>query len=315
MKILITGSCGFIGRHLCEKLLKEGHNIIGIDNMNSEIYDIKFKEQNSTLLQTYQNYIEYREDIRNENYIVKHQPDIVIHLAAHANVRKSFVNPVMYIDNNDVITAKVLHEINQCAVKPRLIYASSSSVYGKNTKVPFSESDSLENIISMYALSKKMCEDMAKMYSQLFGLQTIGLRFFTVYGPGGRPDMSIYNFLCKIRDGEEITLYGDGSMKRDFTFVEDIVKGICACITVPLQNGEHRVYNLGNNHPIDLNSLIASCEKVVGKKANVVYKPTPVGEVPITYADITKAKEDLGFSPSTSFDIGLQKTYDWVQTL
>ncbi len=315
MKILVTGSCGFIGRHLCVKLLEEGHQVIGIDNMNSEIYDVSFKEQNSSLLQTYTNYIEYRDDIREQDYIVGNQPDIVIHLAAHANVRKSFVNPVMYIDNNDVITAKVLHEINQCTPKPRLIFASSSSVYGKNTKVPFAENDPLENIISMYALSKKMCEEMAKMYSQLFGLETIGLRFFTVYGPGGRPDMSIYNFLCKIRDGQEITLYGDGSMKRDFTFVDDIVKGICACITVPLQKGEHRIYNLGNHNPIDLNTLIQSCEQVVGKKAMVVYKPTPVGEVPITYADISKANKELGFSPSTPFDIGLQKTYEWLQTL
>ncbi len=314
MKICITGSCGFIGKHLCVRLLDQGHTVIGIDNFTNFIYEDHFKRTNNTLLQKYKNYIHITNDFQKDNFIQVHEPDIVIHLAAHANVRKSFVDPLAYVENNVVGTCKIIQDVLQCKTKPLLLYASSSSVYGTNTKVPFAEDDSTDNIISIYALSKHMCEEMAGLYSKISGLRAVGLRFFTVYGPGGRPDMSIYNFLRKIEKGDEIVLYGDGSMKRDFTYVDDIVDGILGCIQLNLQTGEHRIYNLGNNHPITLHTMIQSCEEVVGKKANIVHKPIPVGEVPITYADITKANTDLQFSPKMDFKQGLQHTWEWIQT-
>jgi UDP-glucuronate 4-epimerase len=315
MKIYVTGSCGFIGKHLCVRLLEQGHIVIGIDNFTDFIYEEHFKRRNQTLLQSYQNYIHITNDIQSENFIQEHEPDIVIHLAAHANVRKSFVQPVSYVENNVVGTCKIIQDVLRCKTQPLLLYASSSSVYGTNTKVPFAEEDSTDNIISIYALSKHMCEEMAGLYSKISGLKAIGLRFFTVYGPGGRPDMSIYNFLRKIEKGDEIVIYGDGSMQRDFTYVEDIVDGILGCTQLNLEKGEHRIYNLGNNNPITLHELIQSCETVVGKKANIVHKPIPVGEVPITYADITKANTDIQFSPKMKFMEGLYNTYEWIKEM
>ena len=313
MKIVVTGSCGFIGRHVCEALLERGDTVIGIDNFNSMIYNNAFKEINANILAKYDNYTQIRGDIIDRDYIVENNPDIVIHLAAHANVRKSFSNPNLYVENNVVITCKVINEVLRCPKKPLYIYASSSSVYGKNTKIPFEERDSLENVTSIYALSKKMCEEMASMYASIAGLKAIGLRFFTVYGPGGRPDMSIFTFLKKIYKGEPLTLYGDGTMKRDFTFVKDIVKGIVACTAQKLQSGENRIYNLGNNNPVNLNILISLCEKVVGKHAIIHTTDIPVTEVPITFADITKAQTDLSFQPTVELEEGITATFDWMK--
>lgn len=315
MKIIITGSCGFIGKHISEKLLIEGHDIIGIDNYNSYIYDNKFKIKNAECLKLYKNYTAIEDDILNNNYIKDNNPDVIIHLAAYANVRKSIEDPDKYIRNNVECTCKILKEITQCKTQPLLIYASSSSIYGTNTKIPFEETDTTDNIISPYAISKKMCEDVVNLFCKTNGLHAIGLRFFTVYGPGGRPDMAIYNFLTNIQENKPITLFGDGSMQRDFTFVSDIAQGIHKCIELKINKGEHRIYNIGNNSPISLISLIEICEQIVGKKAIIIKSNVPNGDVPITYANIAKAQKDLNYNPKTNIKDGIQIMYDWLKTL
>jgi len=315
MKIIVTGSCGFIGFHLSEKLLLEGYNVIGIDNYNSYIYNESYKKLNSYLLKKYKNYIEIEDDILNDNYILNNNPDIVIHLAAYANVRKSIENPDMYIRNNVECTCKILKEISKCKKTPLLIYASSSSVYGINKNVPFKETDSLDNIISPYALSKKMCEELVELFCKTNKISAIGLRFFTVYGPGGRPDMAIFNFIKKIKFGEPITIYGDGSMQRDFTYVTDIVNGIYNCMFLNLNSGEHKLYNIGNNNPISLIKLIEICEEVIEKKAIIMYDNIPTGDVPITYANIDKAKNELKYIPSVNLLQGIKNMYSWFNNL
>ena len=315
MKILVTGSCGFIGRNISEKLLKEGHEVIGIDNYNSYIYDNKFKLINSEILKVYKNYTEIKADILNGNYIQEYHPDIVIHLAAYANVRKSIEEPDKYIRNNVECTCKVLKEITNCTVQPMLIYASSSSVYGTNKKIPFEETDSLNNIISPYALSKKMCENLVDLFCKTKKVRAIGLRFFTAYGPGGRPDMAIYNFLKKIHENKPITMFGDGSMQRDYTYVGDVVEGIYSCVQICLKEKDHRIYNIGNNSPITLTNLIHTCEDIVGTKAIIIKSDVPEGDVPITYANIDKSKRELNYHPRTNIHEGIKQTYNWFNSL
>jgi len=315
MKIIITGSCGFIGKNISEKLLQEGHEVIGIDNFNSYIYDNKFKKINSDNLKSYKKYKEINDDIFNGNFIQEHKPDIVIHLAGYANVRKSIEEPDKYIRNNVECTCKVLKEITTCPNPPTLIYASSSSVYGTNLKIPFEENDTLNNIISPYALSKKMCEDLVDLFCKTKNIRAIGLRFFTAYGPGGRPDMAIYNFLKNIHENKAITIFGDGTMQRDYTYVGDIVQGIYNCIQISLKEKEHRIYNIGNNSPISLIKLIQTCEDIVGKKAIIIDKKIPDGDVPITYASIEKAKRELSYQPITNIYEGLKQTYIWFNNL
>ena len=202
-------------------------------------------------------------------------------------------------------------------VKPLFIYASSSSVYGKNKKIPFTETDELNNIVSPYAFSKKMCEDLVSLYCKNYNIKAIGFRFFTVYGPGGRPDMAIYNFVTKIQNEQSIIKYGDGSMERDFTYVDDIVNGITNSIKlkISMQNGQHKIFNLGNNKPIKLNELISTCEKIVGKKAIIIQEDIPIGDVPITYANIDKAKKELNYKPNTSIEDGIYNMCQWINTL
>jgi UDP-glucuronate 4-epimerase len=315
MKIIITGSCGFIGKHISEKLLQNGHAVIGIDNYNSYIYDHTFKQINLECLKTYKNFKEINDDILNGNYIQEHDPDIVIHLAAYANVRKSIEEPDKYIRNNVECTCKILNEITKCKKNPLLIYASSSSVYGANTKIPFEETDILNNIISPYALSKKMCEDLVDLFCKTRHIRAIGLRFFTVYGPGGRPDMGIYKFLKNIHHNQPVTIFGDGTMQRDFTYISDIVDGIYSCTQLCLNEKEHRIYNIGNNSPITLSKLIKTCEDIIGKKATIINLNVPEGDVPITYANIDKAKHDLNFQPKIDIYEGLKNMYIWYLNL
>jgi UDP-glucuronate 4-epimerase len=318
MKIFVTGSCGFIGGHLCEKLLiNKDNTIIGIDNLNSVIYDNNEKKKTLLLLSNNTNYIHIDDSIENDNYILKHNPDIVIHLAAYANVQKSRTNPVSYVSNNIGNTCKLLDEIAKLAdpQKPLFIYASSSSIYGTNTKVPFSESDPIDNIISPYALTKKMCEDFVNLYCKIGNIKAIGLRFFTVYGPRGRPDMVPFIFLKKIMNGEEITMYGDGTMERDFTYIDDIVNGIINCFSLDIKYGTHKIFNLGNNKPIPLIQFIKECEIVVGKKACICIKPVLPGDVPITCADITNATRELFYNPEVDLHTGLDLTYKWLNSI
>lgn len=315
MKILITGCCGFIGGNLCKNILKTNENIeiFGIDNFNSFIYDNKFKELNSIELIKYNNYKEIRDDLLNNTYICEIKPDIIIHLAGYANVRKSYSNPELYVKNNINVTSRILEDIVKLEYKPLLIYASSSSVYGTNTKVPFKEDDKLENIISHYAFTKKTCEDFVSFYCKNFKIKAIGFRFFSVYGPGGRPDMAIFNFLKNIYEGKEINVFGDGKMARDYTFVTDIVNGIIQSFNVEIKEGEHRIYNLGNNKPITLELLVKTCEEIVGKKAIIKNTSIPEGDVPITYADISKSKNDFEYDPKTNIKEGLEQTYNWFK--
>ena len=312
MNILVTGSCGFIGSHICEKLLNNNFNVIGIDNFNSDIYDNKHKYQNLIILENYKNYLNISNDILNDNYIIKYNPDVIIHLAGYANVRKSNIIPEKFIRNNIEVTTKILNEMKQLKNKPLLIYASSSSVYGENKKIPFNELDNLENIVSIYALSKKICEDIVNMYCKTYNIKAIGLRFFTVYGPRCRPDMATYIFLNNIKNENSIDLYGDGTIRRDFTYIDDIVDGIYNCIFYNISDGIHKIYNLGNNYPISMNNFINICETIIGKKALINKKDPLIEDVSITYADITNAKKDLNYNPKTSIEDGLQKTYNWI---
>lgn len=311
--ILITGSCGFIGFHLSFKLLSLGYIIIGVDMYDSFVYDSSYKVMNSEKLKMFNNYREYNENILDRSHILENKPDIVIHLAGYANVRKSIEYPDMYVKNNIEVTCNLLQQIHKSHIKPLFIYASSSSVYGTNKKVPFEEYDPLLNIESPYALSKKVSEEYVGFFCKTYKLQAIGLRFFTVYGPGGRPDMAIFNFLDKIRKDEPIIMYGDGSMERDYTFVLDIVEGIYNCFKLHLKEGEHNIYNLGNNSPVKLSKIISICEKVTGKRANVIKMNVPLGDVPITYANINKAKIELDYNPKTNIETGISEMYNWMQ--
>ena len=310
MIILVTGCCGFIGSHLCEKLLKQNKKVFGIDNIN-DYYDTKIKYNNLKLLKKYKDFTFYKENIVTTKIINKIKPVIVINLAAMAGVRYSLENPCLYIKNNVEGQTNLLEQSVKNNVE-LFIYASSSSVYGKNTKVPFGENDELNNINSPYAASKRHCEIMANLYNKLYKLPVIGLRFFTVYGPRGRPDMAPYKFLSKILNSEKFDKYGTGESYRDYTYIDDIVNGILGAI----KNKNKKtceVYNLGNSSPVSLNEFISLCEKVTKKKARFNQLPEQPGDVPATYANINKAKIDLDYNPSTTLEKGLTHTFNWLK--
>ena len=314
-KILITGVAGFIGSHVAEKLLKTtNHIIIGIDNINS-YYDQKQKQRNLNLLTRYPNFIFIEDDIVTTNVITVHKPTIVIHLAAMAGVRYSIENPKTYVRNN---VEGITNLLNQAALQhdpaiKNFIYASSSSVYGINKKVPFTEDDPINKCNSPYAATKKCCEIMADLYSQLYDLPLIGLRFFTVYGPRGRPDMAPYKFLYRIANSLPITKYGDGTAMRDYTYIDDIVTGVINSISYISPTG-HSIFNLGNSTPHSLNQFISLCEKVTNKKAIIEQFPDQLGDVPKTYADITRARNLLKYEPKTTLEEGLRRTYEWIDS-
>jgi len=305
-KILVTGCAGFIGSHLCEKLLKNGYYVIGIDILN-DYYDVDIKEKNLSILKQYSNFYFRKEDICDTKIISELKPDKVIHLASMAGVRYSILNPSLYERINIGGFINVMEESVKNNVK-NVVYASSSSVYGLNTKVPFSEDDKIEKCNSPYACSKMAMELFAKTYYQLYNIPNIGLRFFTVYGPRGRPDMAPYKFLSAIKNGEVFDKYGDGSTSRDYTYIDDIVDGIIASMENK-KNIQCDVYNLGNSSPVSLNDFISTCEDVSGKKAKYNVKEMQLGDVPHTYADISKAKKDLDYNPKTSLKTGLTEMY------
>ena len=313
-KIIVTGSCGFIGYHLTKKLLELNYNVIGFDDLNTIIYDSKFKTFNFNILKNFDNYTHYSNIVNNLN-IFNSSVDIIIHLAAYANVRISNNRPELFIYNNVEVPCCILNEICKYDKKPYFLYASSSSVYGTNTKIPFEETDSIDNIISPYALTKKTLEGLVNIYCKNYNLSAIGFRFFTVYGPGGRPDMAIYNFITNIMQDKPINMYGDGSTQRDYTYVLDIVDGIYNSTKKFLKKGQHEIYNLGNNKPIKLIELINTCEKITGKKAIINKKPIPIGDVFITYANINKAKKDLNYNPKTSIEDGIKYMYSWLNNI
>lgn len=306
MKVLVTGCAGFIGSHTCEYLLKRGDEILGIDNLN-DYYDIERKKENLEVLNKYENFEFKKEDIRTTKVIEEWKPDKICHLASMAGVRYSIEHPKLYVDVNINGFINILEQARKVGVK-QIVYASSSSVYGLNKKRPFSESDAIETPNSPYACSKMAMELYAKTYHQLYNLNLIGLRFFTVYGPRGRPDMAPYKFLKAIKDGTKFYKYGDGTSLRDYTYVSDIVSGV----VLALDNKKKlkcEVYNLGNSSPVSLNEFIELCEKVVGKKANYEQIGNQLGDVPHTYADITKAKRDLYYEPKVKLEDGLRLMY------
>lgn len=317
-KILITGVAGFIGSHVAETLLKTtDYKIVGIDNIN-DYYDPKQKINNLNILKKYSNFIFYKDDVVKTNLITVEKPIIVIHLAAMAGVRYSIDNPKTYVRNNVEGTTNLLNQVSKLKdpLFKNFIYASSSSVYGTNTVIPFRENDPINKCNSPYAATKKCCETIADFYSQLYNIPLIGLRFFTVYGPRGRPDMAPYKFLYRIANNLPITKYGDGNTMRDYTYIDDIVKGIINAISYKSKNiSSHSIFNLGNSTPHTLNTFISLCEKVSNKKAIIDQLPDQQGDVPKTYADITKAKNLLKYDPKTSLEEGLRKTYEWINTL
>ena len=309
-KILVTGSSGFIGMHLCKSLLDEGYRVLGIDNMN-DYYTPALKETRLEQLSSYLNFNFIKTDIADqsslESVFKEFKPLKVVNLAAQAGVRYSLENPQAYIHANVVGFMNILECCRHNKVKG-LIYASSSSVYGGNEKIPFSVEDSVDNPISIYAASKKANELMAHTYSHLYGLRTTGLRFFTVYGPWGRPDMAMYIFTEKISRGEPIPVFNYGQMQRDFTFIDDIIQGTRASIE---KNYACEIFNLGNNRCEDLMDLIGLIEDSLGKKAELNLMDTQPGEVEKTFADIDYSRDKLGYEPTTTIDEGIPVFIRW----
>jgi UDP-glucuronate 4-epimerase len=339
-KILITGAAGFIGYHLTYTLLKLDYIIVGIDNINS-YYDTKLKYSRLSNLGIIQNEIEWNKEIKSIIYpefkflriniedasalldLCKNERfDIIINLAAQAGVRYSIENPNSYIQSNIVGFGNILEAARIIKVK-HLLYASSSSVYGMNRKIPFSTSENVDSPISLYAATKKSNELMAHSYSHLFGIPSTGLRFFTVYGPYGRPDMAYFSFTKKIISGESIDVFNNGEMQRDFTYIGDIVKGIIGVLEkIPMpRNSEYssalapyQIYNIGNNQPVSLRRFINAIETALDKKAIENNLPVQPGDVLITYADIANLIEDTGFKPTTSIEDGIAKFVDWYKS-
>jgi len=309
-RILVTGSAGFIGFHLSKSLLDDGFKILGIDNLNN-YYDPTLKQARLDQLTPYENFTFSKLDIADleslEKAFKSFQPDKVVNLAAQAGVRYSLENPHAYIESNIVGFMNILECCRYNDVKG-LIYASSSSVYGGNKNIPFSEKDRVNNPISIYAASKKSNELMAHTYSHLYGLHTTGLRFFTVYGPWGRPDMAMYIFADKISKGEPIPVFNHGKMQRDFTYIDDVIQGTRAAIE---KNYNCEIFNLGNNHSEDLMNMISIIENCLDKNAKIEFHGMQPGDVQKTFADIERASELLGYEPTISIQDGIPKFIEW----
>lgn len=318
MNILVTGAAGFIGYHLSNKLLALGYQVYGIDNLN-DYYDVSLKQARLAQLLPHRNFTFEYLDISNRNGVTgvfaSHNFDCVINLAAQAGVRYSLNNPHAYVDSNLVGFTNILEGCRHSQIK-HLIFASSSSVYGANTKVPFAVSDRTDSPVSLYAATKKANELMAYSYSHLYGISTTGLRFFTVYGPWGRPDMAYFKFTRAIAQGKPIDVYNHGKMKRDFTYIDDVVEAIVRIIPHRPERATqppYKVYNLGNNNPVELGEFIRAIEIALGKSAMKNLLPIQPGDVVTTYADINELMEDFDFKPSTSITQGIEKFVAWYQ--
>ncbi|MDJ0685832.1 MAG: SDR family NAD(P)-dependent oxidoreductase [Alphaproteobacteria bacterium] len=323
MTVLVTGAAGFIGMSVSHALMDRGERVLGVDNLN-DYYDVTLKEARLASLQKRNAFSFAKADIADEDALdaaVADFADIdrVVHLAAQAGVRYSLENPRAYIRANISGHLNLLEFARARPALKHLVYASSSSVYGGNTKLPFSVDDSVDHPVSLYAATKKSDELMSQAYAHLYRTPMTGLRFFTVYGPWGRPDMSAFIFAKKILAGEPIPVFNNGEMQRDFTYIDDIVAGVLAALDRP-PNAEddaeapHRVYNLGNNKPEPLMGMIAKLEAALGKKAMIDFQPMQPGDVPATYADIEASRRDLGFEPRTGLEQGLSRFADWFRT-
>lgn len=333
MNYLVTGAAGFIGFHLCKRLLDDGNNVVGIDNIN-DYYDVNLKIARLDILKKYSNFKFYKIDIADLSAMEqlfsnqsKTPFDVVINLAAQAGVRYSLKNPHSYISSNIVGFTNVLECCKHNKVK-HLVFASSSSVYGMNDKIPFSVSDNVDHPVSLYAASKKANELMAHTYAHLYGLPCTGLRFFTVYGPWGRPDMAYFSFTKAIIEEEPIDVFNFGKMKRDFTYIDDIIEGIVRVMDkIPQPNPDwdrknpdpgssyapYKLYNIGNNNPIKLIKFIEILENNIGKKAQKNMLPMQQGDVPVTYANVDDLVNDVGFKPSTPLEEGIKKFVEWYR--
>ncbi len=323
MKYLVTGAAGFIGNFVAERLCGQGHQVIGLDNLN-DYYTPQLKLDRLQRLQHLNNFTFVKMDIAARDDIaalfLEEQFDRVIHLAAQAGVRYSIENPMAYIDSNLVGMATILEGCRHNKVQ-HLVYASSSSVYGMNKKIPFSTDDNVDNPVSLYAATKKSNELMAHSYSHLYNLPTTGLRFFTVYGPWGRPDMAPFLFTEAIADGKEIKVFNNGKMQRDFTYIDDIVEGILRIQDVTPSEADknskgsplHKIYNIGNNAPVELENFIGCIENALGKKAEKVYLPMQDGDVVRTYADISELEKAINFKPKTELQVGINQFVDWYK--
>ncbi len=318
MTILVTGAAGFIGSYVSKFLLERGDKVIGVDNLN-DYYEVSLKQSRLEMLKNYANFSFYKNDISDKqamDKIVAENPGInrVIHLAAQAGVRYSLENPFAYVQSNLVGHMVILEMCRNIKNFKHLVYASSSSVYGGNTKLPFAVEDRVDTPLSLYAATKKSDELLAHSYSHLYKFPTTGLRFFTVYGPSSRPDMATFLFTKAIIEGKEIDVFNNGDMLRDFTYIDDIVSGTVAALDNPPSNTPpYKVYNLGNNKPEKLMYFINTLEKLIDKKAKINFKPMHPGDVMSTAADITDSTKDLGFKPTTSIEEGLAKFVEWYR--
>lgn len=329
-RVLVTGAAGFIGYHVTHKLLDRGDQVIGFDNLNS-YYDPKLKADRLADLKCREGFTFVEGDLADQRAVdelfIDHAPGSVINLAAQAGVRYSLENPHAYVQSNLVGFMSVLEACRHRGVE-HLVYASSSSVYGANRTMPFAVSHNVDHPLSLYAASKKANELMAHTYSHLYGLPTTGLRFFTVYGPWGRPDMATFLFTRAILAGEPIDLFNNGQMLRDFTYVDDIVEGVIRVLDRPAQpslawSGEHpepgtsaapyRVYNIGNNQPVELTRFVQVLEEALGVPAVRRYLPMQPGDVPATWADVDALMADVGFSPSTPIEVGVRRFVEWYR--
>lgn len=329
-RILVTGAAGFIGFHLAQRLLDRGDLVVGLDNLN-DYYDVSLKEARLNILSDKENFTFFKIDLSDRETVVRlffnEQFDAVVNLAAQAGVRYSLTNPHAYIDANLVGFMNVLEGCRHQQVG-HLVYASSSSVYGANTAMPFSVHDNIDHPVSLYAASKKANELMAHTYSHLYRLPTTGLRFFTVYGPWGRPDMALFLFTKAILADQPIDVFNFGKMRRDFTYIDDIVEGVVRVTDQPASpdpdwSGDHpdpgtsaapyRVYNIGNNSPVELMALIETLEAALGKKAAKNMMPIQPGDVPATWADIDDLICDVGFRPQTPIEVGVRRFVQWYK--
>ena len=330
MKILLTGAAGFIGSTATLRLLARGDEVVGLDNLN-DYYSVQLKRDRLARLTSHPNFRFVQLDVADragiEALFERERFDRVVHLAAQAGVRYSLKNPHAYVDSNIVGFMNILEGCRHSAVQ-HLVYASSSSVYGGNTKMPFSEHDSVDHPVSMYAATKKANELMAHTYSHLFGLPTTGLRFFTVYGPWGRPDMALFLFTKAILEGKPIDVFNHGQMQRDFTFVDDIVEGVIRVLDrVSAPNPDYRaeqpdpgtssapfrVFNIGNHNPVPLMDFIACIEDALGMKAQKNLMPLQDGDVPATYADVDALRDWVGFTPATDIRTGVARFVAWYR--
>ncbi|MFA9461704.1 NAD-dependent epimerase [Thiohalorhabdus methylotrophus] len=330
MRILVTGTAGFIGNHVAERLLARGDEVVGLDNVN-DYYDVRLKEDRLARIKDQAGFTEERVSLEDREAVAavfaRHQPERVVHLAAQAGVRYSLENPHAYADSNLTGFLNILEGCRHHGVA-HLVFASSSSVYGANTTMPFSVHHNVDHPVSLYAATKKANELMAHTYSHLYGTPMTGLRFFTVYGPWGRPDMALFMFTKAILEGRPIDVYNHGQMRRDFTYIDDIVEGVVRTADkIPEPNPDwsgdapdpgssylpYRVYNIGNHSPVALMDFIATLEGALGREAEKRMLPMQPGDVPATYADVADLQEAVGFSPDTPLETGIGRFVDWYR--